>query len=226
MKELILTLLKTKFDGVDEKLLGKIADKLSKTANDEESAKTAVDGVTFSEVLQSYGDSRADEAQKTAVKNYEAKHKLKDGKPMETKKDPEPKPKEDDETPAWVKELIASNKALNDRISAIEGDKVINGYKKQLDDVLKDAPDKVKATYGSVFERVKSTFKDADDFNAWLEGEKTNISELTVQMKTSGGSITPPKGKGTIDGVDAALKANTDAAVKAQEGAKPTIMGL
>ena len=39
-----------------------------------------VEGISFSDVLNSYGDFRAGDASKTAVSNYEKKHNLKDGK--------------------------------------------------------------------------------------------------------------------------------------------------
>ena len=40
-----------------------------------------VEGISFSDVLNSYGDFRAGDASKTAVTNYEKRHNLKDGKP-------------------------------------------------------------------------------------------------------------------------------------------------
>ena len=59
MRQQILDALKAKFTGVSEKILGRIADKLSKTATTQEQVQTAVDGVQFQQVLESYGDSRA-----------------------------------------------------------------------------------------------------------------------------------------------------------------------
>lgn len=67
MRKEILDALKAKFPGVSESILGRIADKLAKTASTQEQVTTAVEGVTFQQVLESYGDSRATEAQQTAV---------------------------------------------------------------------------------------------------------------------------------------------------------------
>ena len=78
MRKEILDALKAKFTGVSDAILGRIADKLAKTATTAEQVATAVEGVTFQQVLESYGDSRATEAQQTAVSNYEKKHGLKD----------------------------------------------------------------------------------------------------------------------------------------------------
>lgn len=41
-----------------------------------------MDGITIQDVVKSYGDYRANEAASTSVSNYEEKHGLKDGKPV------------------------------------------------------------------------------------------------------------------------------------------------
>jgi hypothetical protein len=79
MKKQILEALKAKFQGVSEAILNRIADKLAKTVTTAEQVATAVEGVTIQQVIESYGDSRATEAQQTAVHNYETKYGLKDG---------------------------------------------------------------------------------------------------------------------------------------------------
>ena len=75
MKKELLEALKAKFVGVSDSILSRIADKLSKTATTAEQVKTAVEGVTIQQVIESYGDSRATEASNTArenaVKDYE-----------------------------------------------------------------------------------------------------------------------------------------------------------
>lgn len=62
MKKEILEALKARFDGVSESVLGRIADKLAKTATTAEEVKTAVDGVTLQQIIDSYADSRVTEA--------------------------------------------------------------------------------------------------------------------------------------------------------------------
>ena len=51
-----------------------------------------VEGISFQDVMQNYGDFRAGQAQTSAVSNYEKKHGLKDGKPIENPKPEPPKP--------------------------------------------------------------------------------------------------------------------------------------
>lgn len=87
MKKRILEKLKTRFEGVSESVLGRIAEKLAKTAGTEAEADAAAEGVTLQQVIESYGDSRATEASQTArqnaVKEYETKYGLKDGVTVE-----------------------------------------------------------------------------------------------------------------------------------------------
>ena len=106
MKEKILAGLKTKFQGVQDAALGRIADKLSKTVTSEDEVDNAVGGVTFQQVI----DSEADNRVSSALSTYEKKHNLKEGKSItdpeggENSKGKKKKEDEDDE-PKWVKEI-------------------------------------------------------------------------------------------------------------------------
>ena len=82
MKQKIIKALATKYPGVSEKILARMADKLLKVIKQEDQIDAEVEKVEFQQLLESYGDARADEAQKTAVSNYEKKHGLKDGKKL------------------------------------------------------------------------------------------------------------------------------------------------
>ena len=82
--EQILAGLQQKFTGVDTAILTRIATKKAEGVTDETKVNFIVEGISFSDVLNSYGDFRAGDASKTAVSNYEKKHNLKDGKPIET----------------------------------------------------------------------------------------------------------------------------------------------
>lgn len=82
--EQILAGLQTKFSGVDAAILTRIATKKAEGVTDETKVNSIVEGIGFSDVLNSYGDFRAGDASKTAVTNYEKRHNLKDGKPVET----------------------------------------------------------------------------------------------------------------------------------------------
>ena len=62
MKKEILEALTTKFPGVSVSILDRIATKLAETVTTAEQVKTAVEGVTIQQVIESYGDSRGTEA--------------------------------------------------------------------------------------------------------------------------------------------------------------------
>lgn len=125
MKEKILAVLKTKFVGVDEAILTRIAEKKASGVTDESQVQTIVDGVGFSDVLNSYGDFRAGDATRTSILNYEKKHNLKDGKPIEVGK-PEEKPVEksvDDMATIIANAVSAAVKPLSDKLTQFETEK-------------------------------------------------------------------------------------------------------
>ena len=122
--EKLFAALKTKFQGVEDATLQRIASKKAEGVTDESKVDSIVEGISFQDVLTSYGDYRADGAQKTAVSNYEKKHNIKDGKPIEEPKpqDPLPTPTQQtaEQVPAWAQSLIDSNKTLSEKLAAID----------------------------------------------------------------------------------------------------------
>lgn len=82
MKKKLLDALKTKFMGIDEAVLERMATKRAEGLTDESKITAIVDGITIQDVVKSYGDYRANEAAASSVSNYEEKHGLKDGKPV------------------------------------------------------------------------------------------------------------------------------------------------
>lgn len=138
MKEKILAALKTKFVGVDEAILSRIAEKKAGGVTDESQVPAIVEGVSFQDVLTSYGDYRAGDATTTAVKNYEKKHNLKDGKPVEQEKSKEEKHVEKDDVPAWAQSLIDSNKALSEKLAGYEADRAKQERSAQISEKAKE----------------------------------------------------------------------------------------
>ena len=117
--EQILAGLQQKFTGVDTAILTRIATKKAEGVTDETKVNSIVEGISFSDVLNSYGDFRAGDASKTAVTNYEKKHNLKDGKPIETTTTTKTEENKDD-VPAWAQALIDSNKNLSDKLTQLD----------------------------------------------------------------------------------------------------------
>ena len=141
--EQILAGLKTKFQGVEDATLQRMASKKAEGVTDESKVNSIVEGISFQDVLTSYGDYRADGAQKTAVSNYEKKHNIKDGKPIEEPKpqDPQPTPTPQsnptEQVPAWAQSLIDSNKTLSEKLAAMDAKTKADIRNKQIDDVAK-----------------------------------------------------------------------------------------
>lgn len=227
MKNKILELLKPKFEGVSETILGRVADKLAKTAKTDEDVNTLIEGVTFQQILESYGDSRATEAQQSAVANYEKKHGLKDGKSVKTEPKTEPKaePKtEDDDVPAWAKALIDSNNSLKSELEAIKGEKTTNKRKSELDKVLNKAPEKIRQRYTKDFERM--SFKDDEDFNAWIGDITPDVEAITNEYNTKGGVVRRPKSGGGGNGENENVHLKARIAEREAETSAPAIIGL
>lgn len=235
-ENLILSALQTKFTGVDDKILSRIAKKYAKTATGttEADAKTIVDGISLQQVIESHADYRATEASKTAVQNYETKHHLREGKPIATPPkatsatdpatDPAPKGgQKEEETPAWAKTIIEDNKALREELESFKKEKTTNSRLAQFKEAIKSLPDKFKERYEKDFSRL--AFKDEEDFNSYLEEIAPDIAEIATQVSITGAKVTQPLGgKGTATEASALVKNRFDAISKAEVA--PAIAGL
>ena len=137
--EQILAGLQQKFPGVDTATLTRIATKKAEGVTDETQINSIVEGISFQDVLTSYGDFRAGDARTTAVANYEKKHNLKDGKPIENPEEKKDEKKDDkkDEVPAWAQALIDSNKSLSEKLTAYEAEKAQAQRNSQISAVAK-----------------------------------------------------------------------------------------
>ena len=123
--EQILAGLQQKFSGVDTATLTRIATKKAEGVTDETKVNSIVEGISFQDVMQNYGDFRAGQAQTSSIANYEKKHGLKDGKPIENPKPeppkPEPKPDEKPDIAKLIADGIAAGiKPFSDKLAAFE----------------------------------------------------------------------------------------------------------
>lgn len=196
MKKQILEALKTRFSGVSDTILDRIAAKLAKTITTEDEIKAAVEAVTFQSVLESYGDSRATEAQQTAVKNYEQKYGLKDGKAIQTGGGAAPESGENggedsktEEQPEWAKALIEQNKALTERLNAMDAEKVKSGRRAQLDGVIAKLPEQFRAPYA----RMDVSSMTDEEFQTQLASVTTEVDGIAATLKSKGAVFGVPK---------------------------------
>lgn len=185
MKQRILEALKAKFPGVSDKILGRIADKLVKTVTTQEQVATAVEGVTFQQVLESYGDSRATEASQTAVRNYEATYGLKDGKVVKQDDDGIKKEGDGDEkVPAWAQALLADNKEMKATIKAMQGEKITASRRDQLSKITSTLSPAIRKAY----ERTPVDTLTDEEFES-LKGEITSEAAEIAKETTAKGVV-------------------------------------
>lgn len=140
--EMILAGLQQKFAGVDTATLTRIATKKAEGVTDETQVNSIVEGISFQDVIQNYGDFRAGQAQTSAVFNYEKKYGLKDGKPIENPKPeppkPAPKPDEQPDIAKMIADGIAEGiKPFADKLSAYEAREAQAQRNSQISEVAK-----------------------------------------------------------------------------------------
>lgn len=104
----------------------------------------------------------------------------------EPKPDPEPAPPDD--TPAWAKSLIESNKTLSEKLAAIEGEKKISTIKSTIASKLKEVP----ATY---WEDWAIPDKD-EDVEGFIEKVNTKYTAFTKDLTDKGIAVVPMPGSG------------------------------
>lgn len=204
IQELILAGLQQKFAGADTATLTRIAAKKAEGVTDENQVQSIVEGISFQDVLQSYGDFRAGSAVKTAVLNYEKQHGIKDGKPIVTPEPtPEPKPK-DDPIPSWAQSLIDSNKALSEKLASYEAKNAAQ---------LRQENIKAKAKEYGIPENLVTKLNIADDadLDIYMKDAKQIFANLGFQ------GATPPSP------ADAAEKNSQDIANMINEGTKELV---
>ena len=180
--EQILAGLQQKFAGVDTAILTRIATKKAEGVTDETKVNSIVEGISFSDVLNSYGDFRAGNASKTAVSNYEKKHNLKDGKPIETTTTTKTEENKDDVS-AWAQALIDSNKNLSDKLTQFEAEKAQATRRQQI--LAKAKEYGIPENYAK-----RCAIKDDEDLDAFFKDLKQEFANdgfkgvvLQIQQK-------------------------------------------
>ena len=193
MYQLILNALKAKFQGVSDAVLSRIANKLAKTVTSQEQVATSVEGVTLQQVIDSYADHRATEAQQTAVQNYESKYGLKDGEKVTpvtvqqqggqpTGGQPTKPTAGATETPEWAKQLIEQNNALTDRIAKMEGQRTTDSRKQQLSTIIAKLPEQLRKPY----ERITLDSLSDEQFNTLVTEVTTEVEGIANDINSKG----------------------------------------
>lgn len=208
MKAKVLAALKTKFEGVQDAILGRVADKLvsSGKVTKEEDVATAVAGVTFQSILENYGDSRADEASTTAVRNYEKKHNLKDGEKVDGGAAGSSAQNKgaaanagnggSEDVPAWAKtfmETVTSKfTAFEERQNAMEKGRITESRRSQFEAVVSKLPE----SYRKAYSRTPIDTQTDDEFTAMLADITNEAAEIARADRAAGATFGRPLGNG------------------------------
>lgn len=192
MKEKLLALLKTKFQGVDDAILDRIATKRAENITDESQLPAIAEGINFQDVLQSYGDYRAGDASQTAVRNYEKRHNLKDGKPIEQ---PAPEPKPQDK-PEPAQKIDFDPEKFKSELLKEFGD-IISGQKRKeaLSATLRAKLDEAKIPASYYGGRIEGRdFKDEEEITAYVEKTVKDYGDFKQELANAGfQQVQPPQ---------------------------------
>lgn len=224
MKQQILTALKAKFVGVSDAILDRVATKLAQTVTTAEQVQTAVDGVTFQQVLESYGDSRATQATQTAVHNYETKYGLKDGvkvTPPETQPPvvppvtpPVTPPAGGAETvPAWAQALIDSNNSLKNELAQMKTARTTETRKQQISTLIEKLPENLRKAYS----RTPVDGLTDEQFTALVGEITTEVGDIQSSIQQKGAVFGKPAAHGSQQNQNALTK-EQEAAISHREG--------
>ena len=253
MRKKILEALNTKFPGVSDNKLNRIVDNLLKKIKAEDEIQAAVDEITVESLLESYGDARADGAQRTAVANYEKKHNLKDGKPVGGKDGGEQKQATEEgggttqvaggtEAKAAGQEgqlspemqlimnkldsLEKQNQTLTSALATMKAEKVGSTREGILRDLLKNVDEDTRNRYLRDYGFM--TFDTDDKFNSYIEAIKPEIEKIETETKQAEAHVGGTKGGGSAAAangkVDPVVQARIDE--KKAEPTSPAIVGL
>lgn len=191
MKKEILEALTTKFPGVSTSILDRIATKLAKTATTAEQVKTAVEGVTIQQVIESYGDSRATEASNTArenaVKDYETRYGLKDGVKTNTAGG-EPTGGATNQTTGGADEIPAWAQKLFDRLDAQDAARTTETRKQKLNAVIEKLPESMRKAY----ERIPLDKYTDEEFTTMLGEVTTEVEGIADDTAAQGAVFGKP----------------------------------
>ena len=193
MKEKILLALQTKFAGVRADILERFATKMATKVANESDIDSAVEGVGFQEVLDSYADHRTTEGVKGAILNYEKKYGIKDGKPVDAPQPPTPTPTPTPTPPTDTNAmLLQAIQALTKEVGAIKQEKIVNTRQSAIQTIISELPENLRKPYS----RMSFDSMSDDDFNALQEEIKAEVGTIKTDLASNGTTFGVPAGGG------------------------------
>lgn len=206
MKKEILEALTAKFPGVSASVLGRIADKLAKTATTQEQVTTAVEGVTIQQIIDSEADRRVTEgnatARRNAIADYEKQHGLKDGVKVQTQKEDEHNQNEKppkEEIPKWAQTLM-------EEVKSLKSSRVAETRKARMESLTGKLSENMRKAYA----RIPLDKYSDEEFETMLTEISAEVEGIADIENQEGGILGQPK-SGNGGQTKKASDAETDA---------------
>lgn len=218
MKDKILALLIAKFSGVRKDGLAQLAASMSLQIEKEEDATAIVEKLSLEKVNDFVKDWRKEvdkevsDSNKTYKSTLEKKYKFVEKEPED---DPGKKSKgndDDDDAPKWAKDLIAQNKALSEKLQAIESGKTTETRLQQLQSKFKEKELPESFTSNMVKNFKRMSFDSDEAFAEYLTEVETDITAFNQELVTKGlveqgKPFVPKKGQDDADAFIETLQA-------------------
>lgn len=183
MKETILQLLETKFQGARKDGLNLLAGVLAMTATDEETAQKVVDSLTADQVknfitdFRKGADAEITKATKTAEENLRAKYNFVD------KNAEPPKPETEPGKPNFEELIKKALEPYTKEIADLKGQTIKNQRKEKFSKAIETAPDTLKSILIENFEN--SNFETENDFEEYLKSKSEQAQKLNQDFNNA-----------------------------------------
>ena len=218
--EQIIALLVAKFQGVRKDGLAQVARTIALQATTEDEAKAIIDKLDAEKVKAVVTDYRKDVDKEVseANKTYEGTLKKKFDF-VEKKSNPDDddstKKSLNDDAPAWAKALIDQNKALADKLNAIEGQKVTDTRLQMLEGKFAGVPDSYKSQRLADAKLFINNLDEAG-FNEYLTKTESDIAAFNQELADKGlsGQGKPMFGQKDNNGISSGVAAYIDSQTK------------
>lgn len=218
--EQIIALLVAKFQGVRKDGLAQVARTIALQATTEDEAKAIIDKLDVEKVKAVVTDYRKDVDKEVseANKTYEGTLKKKfDFVEKKSNPDDDDSTKKtlNDDAPAWAKALIDQNKALADKLNAIEGQKVTDTRLQMLEGKFAGVPDSYKSQRLADAKLFINNLDEAG-FNEYLTKTESDIAAFNQELADKGlsGQGKPMFGQKDNNGISSGVAAFIDSQTK------------
>lgn len=180
MKEKVFEALKTKYAnlGLSEQILDSVSELLANSISDD----SEIEGVVSkSEKMLKSFQAESDKIRTSVSRKKNTETQAKDKEKHEEEHT-------ENNIPEWASTLAKSIATLNDKINAIEVDKITNSRKGVIDSLISNLPNSLKTAYSHTDYAKLSD----DEFDALKQSITSEVEEITKEIGIKGGIFKTP----------------------------------